>query len=236
MNPVVIRLIYLLLCPNMSFSVRVNGCPSRKLFRTTGLPQGSPVSSILFNRFIDSLLQTLNWQNWAKFPCSFWFADDRVLTAPTFAKAQSLVNQASHWTDQHGMTFLLPSVDIWLHILPLKFCFQYILIFILTNCAFHMCKHTISWCYLFPLRYRLCCSRQYVGTTLLKVKWEQCVGIATYGVQEFGSISWRVSCSQLSNILCHFCLLSFNVTLCHLVGRKLKHSITIVLSKFQEEM
>ena len=79
-----------------------------RLSRTTGLSQGSPLSPIFFNRFIDSLLTTLIWQNPPTFPSSLWFPDDAVLVAPTFQKAQSLVNQASNWADPHEMSFNVP--------------------------------------------------------------------------------------------------------------------------------
>ena len=42
------------------------------------------------------------------FPSALFFADDGVLVAPTVGKAQSLINQASNWADQHGMTFNIP--------------------------------------------------------------------------------------------------------------------------------
>ena len=105
MHPLVLQLIYQLMYHQMTFSVIVNGCASPIQSRTTGLPQGSPLSPTLFNRFIDSLLQTLNWQNTTSFPSALFFADDGVLVAPTFSKAQGLVNEASRWADQHGMAF-----------------------------------------------------------------------------------------------------------------------------------
>jgi len=86
-----------------SFSVIVNGTPSPKQHRTCGLPQGSPLSLPLFNRFINSLLETLNWQNTPSFSFVLFFPDDGVLISPTFAKAQNLLNMASHWADEHGM-------------------------------------------------------------------------------------------------------------------------------------
>ena len=108
MHPLVLQLIYQLMYRDMTFSVVVNRCASPIQSRYTGLPQGSPLSPTLFNRFINSLLQTLNWQNPRSFPSALFFADDGVLVAPTVGKAQSLINQASNWADQHGMTFNIP--------------------------------------------------------------------------------------------------------------------------------
>jgi len=105
MNPVVVQIIYQLMYHDMSFSVIVNGTPSSNQHRTCGLPQGSPLSPALFNRFINSLLETLNWQNTPSFPSALFFADDGVLISPTFGKAQHLLNMASHWADEHGMAF-----------------------------------------------------------------------------------------------------------------------------------
>ena len=89
----------------MSFALIVNGAPSPQIPRTSGLPQASSLSATLFNRFIDSLLQTLNWHNPPSFPSVLFFADDGVLISPTLRKAQSLLNEASRWADQHGMAF-----------------------------------------------------------------------------------------------------------------------------------
>jgi len=60
MNLVVVQIIYQRMYHDMSFSVIVNGTPSSNQHRTGGLPQGSPLSPTLFNRFINSLLETLN--------------------------------------------------------------------------------------------------------------------------------------------------------------------------------
>jgi len=58
--PLVLRLIHQLMFQDMSFSLLVNGCPSAQQNRNCGLLQGSPLSPIFFNRFINSLLQSLN--------------------------------------------------------------------------------------------------------------------------------------------------------------------------------
>ena len=90
---------------DMSFSLIVNGCPSPQQNRNCGLLQGSPISPILFNLFINSLLQSLNWQSRPSFPSALFFADNRVIISPTIQHAQSLVNIATRWADQHGMAF-----------------------------------------------------------------------------------------------------------------------------------
>jgi len=59
-NHLVLQLVYQLMYRDMSYSLIVNGCESQKPPRTSGLLQGSPLSPILFNRFINSLLQSLN--------------------------------------------------------------------------------------------------------------------------------------------------------------------------------
>ena len=142
MYPLVIQLVHQHMYREMSFWVIVNSSPSRKLSHTSGWPLGSLLSPILFNRFIHSLLKTLNWQNLPTFPSSLWFTDDGVLVAPTFQKAQSLVNQVSKWADQHGMTFNVPKCGYLYCILPPRFRLQYALPCASTNSQFHMLNHT----------------------------------------------------------------------------------------------
>jgi len=108
MNPLVLQLVYQLMYQDMSYSRIVNGWESPKQPRTCALLQGSPLSPILFNRFINSLLKSLNWNSQPTFPSALFFADDGVLIAPTIRKAQSPLNQASTWADMHGMSFNIP--------------------------------------------------------------------------------------------------------------------------------
>jgi len=104
-NPLVLRLIYQLIFRDMNFSLIVNGCPSAQHNRNCGLLQGSPLSPILFNWFINSLLQSLNWQSRPSFPSALFFVDDAVIISPTIQHVQSLVNMATRWADQHGIAF-----------------------------------------------------------------------------------------------------------------------------------
>ena len=104
MNTILLNLIYHLMYKDMKFSLIVNGSQSRDLQRTTGLPQGSPLSPILFNRFLSGLLKTLN-QNADQVPHCLFFADDGVIIAKSNAEAQQLLNIANSWADQHLMSF-----------------------------------------------------------------------------------------------------------------------------------
>ena len=79
-NPILLSLIYHLMYRDIKFSLVVNGSQSSPLLRTTGLPQGSQLSPILFNRFLSSLLKTLN-QNADPVPHCLFFADDGVIIA-----------------------------------------------------------------------------------------------------------------------------------------------------------
>ena len=112
MNRLVLKLIYYLMYHYMTFSVIVKGSQYPSQIRTTVVPQESSLSSILLNRFIQSLLQTLNWQNSPFFPSALFFADDGVLISPISAKAHRLLNQALLWADQHAMSFNFPNADI----------------------------------------------------------------------------------------------------------------------------
>ena len=104
MNPILLSLVYHLMYKDMKFSVVVNGSQSPALSRTTGLPQGSPLSPILFNRFLASLLKTLN-TGADQIPNCLFFADDGVIIAKSNAKAQQLLALADMWAIEHRMAF-----------------------------------------------------------------------------------------------------------------------------------
>jgi len=143
MNPVVLQLVYQLMYRDMSYSLIVNGCKSQKQRPTCELLQGSPLSPLLFNGFINSLLQSLNWNSQPTFPSSLFFADDRVLIAPTITNAQSLLNQASSWADLHGMAFNIPKCGYMVTNQPLHTYLPHMLT--LNN---HPIPHVTSYQYL----------------------------------------------------------------------------------------
>jgi len=105
MHPLVLELVYQLMYHDMSYALVVNGTQSRFQSLTRGLPQGSPLAPILFNRFINSLLQDLNQNTKSDTPAALFFADDGVIIAPNARQAQHLLNIATSWADTHSMRF-----------------------------------------------------------------------------------------------------------------------------------
>jgi len=142
-NPLVLQLLYQLIYWDMLYSLVVNRCESPKQPPTCGLLPGSPLSPILFNRFINSLLLSLNWNSQLTFPSALFFADDGVLIAPTITKAQSLLNQASSWADLHGMAFNIPKCGYMVTSQPIRTYLPYTLT--LNN---HPIPHVTSYKYL----------------------------------------------------------------------------------------
>jgi len=128
MNSLVLNLIHQLMYRVMTFSIIVNRYQSPPQSRNCGLLQGLPLSPILFNRFMDSLLQTFNLQSPASFPSAWFFADDGVLISPTFSKAQALLNQASNWANNHRMSFNIPKSGYLLMHTPSKSAFPPVLV------------------------------------------------------------------------------------------------------------
>jgi len=104
-HPVVLRLIHQLMYNDLTFSLVVNGATSPQLPRRCGLLQGSPLSPILFSRFINGLLNVLNRNQPSHLPAALFFADDGVIMARTIAQSQELLDHAQSWASNHGMSF-----------------------------------------------------------------------------------------------------------------------------------
>ena len=87
----VLRLLVSLMLANVSSRVLVNGRVSLPFRRTRGLQQGSPLSPLLFNIYLDGLISRLNRQQPQSIPPVLFYADDGALLAPGFETAQRLL-------------------------------------------------------------------------------------------------------------------------------------------------
>jgi len=88
-----------------SFHLVVNTLLSQAISRSRGLPQGSPLSPIIFNLFIDPLVAELNRFNKSSIPRCLFYADDGVLLASTLAEAKDLLQAAERWAKDQGMVY-----------------------------------------------------------------------------------------------------------------------------------
>ena len=101
-----VRLIRALFDHNESFLL-VGSETSTGIPNLRGLPQGSALSPIIFNFFIDGLIRILDAQdkeNELPSNCLF-FADDGNLHTLSETKMQSLLDLCQTWSIEHGMTF-----------------------------------------------------------------------------------------------------------------------------------
>ena len=89
----------------------IGGQRSESINTLRGLLQGSSLSPILFNFYIDSLLRLLNANGLPKISTSglksnaLAFADDLNLHGLTVPKLQQLLTVCEQWSIQHGITF-----------------------------------------------------------------------------------------------------------------------------------
>lgn len=95
--PPVYRIIRALTFDDVRSRVLVNGQASHPFPRTRGVLQGSPISPILFNIYIDELIVRLNASS-VVVPRSLFYADDGVLLAADTATLQSLADILTVWT------------------------------------------------------------------------------------------------------------------------------------------
>lgn len=93
MPPILIQLILQLMLDSMTHSLVVNGEISTPHVRQIGLPQGSPLSPVIFNQFIDSLVRGLNTTvvNETSLSSASFIVDDRALLCQTWMDASKLV-------------------------------------------------------------------------------------------------------------------------------------------------
>jgi len=100
------KLVYSSMFRDGRFTLRVNGLASPWLSRNQGLPQGSPLSPIIFNIFIDSLVRLLNSTvNDIGAPTCLFYADDGVIFASNISDARRSLQLAEDWSKTHEMVF-----------------------------------------------------------------------------------------------------------------------------------
>ena len=104
------------------FTLIVNGIALPPISRNQGLPQGSPLSPIIFNFFIDSLLYEMDRHpsGMAIPPCLF-YADDGVILAENVQRARDLLDVAENWSQRNDMVFNISKCGVILpaHLRPI---------------------------------------------------------------------------------------------------------------------
>src|SRR5579859_17280 len=109
-----IQLVESLMFSAADFTLIVNGLPSPRLERNQGLPQGSPLSPILFNLFIDSLVRRLNTKS-TTIPSCLFYADDGVLFAREAKEMRRLLKIAQDWSIVERMTYNVGKCGVLQH-------------------------------------------------------------------------------------------------------------------------
>jgi len=103
-----VLLLYLirsLMFSNGFFRLVVNGSLSDSLPRDCGLPQGSPLSPIIFDMFIDPLLYELNGSIDRLIPPCLFFADDGLLLCESRSEVLNQLVIAERWAQGNGMIY-----------------------------------------------------------------------------------------------------------------------------------
>lgn len=102
-----LRLIYSSMFTGGQFSLIVNGIVLPPISRNQGLPQGSPLSPIIFNLFLDSLLYefVLRYPSKTVIPPCLFYADDGVILARNIQHSRNLLSIADDWSKRNQMVF-----------------------------------------------------------------------------------------------------------------------------------
>jgi len=103
--PYLLALVFGLTFRDVTSRVVVNGELSRPFKRTCGVLQGSPISPLLFNLFIDGLLYLLNTDSKpGEPPDALFYADDGTLLARDYGHARSLLHRLTAWCEEAGIS------------------------------------------------------------------------------------------------------------------------------------
>jgi hypothetical protein len=105
MPPRLQHLVYSLMFKYASFHLVVNGELSPSIDRNCGLPQGSSLSPIIFDMFVDPLVDALNQTSTDILPSCLFFADDGLLLARSLQHARIMLNIAEKWAKENGMIY-----------------------------------------------------------------------------------------------------------------------------------
>ena len=106
------HLIHSLMFQDASFQLIVNSKLSSSIQRNRGLPQGSPLSPVIFDMFIDSLIHELNYDHNDILPQCLFFADDGLLLCKTLSIAKKQLVVAERWAKENGMTYNVPKCGV----------------------------------------------------------------------------------------------------------------------------
>jgi len=105
MPVLLLHLIRSLMFSNGFFRLVVNGSLSDSLPRDCGLPQGSSLSPVIFDIFIDPLLYELNGTFVRSIPRCLFFADDGLLLCESSSEVLNQLAIADRWARQNGMVY-----------------------------------------------------------------------------------------------------------------------------------
>jgi hypothetical protein len=104
------RSLYLInsLMTNTSSRIIVNNSLSQEtIVRSRGLLQGSIISPLCFNLFLDDLIQACEHAVTSTLPVTLAFADDVAIKTKSHQDMQTILNVCSQWSDQNRLSFNL---------------------------------------------------------------------------------------------------------------------------------
>ena len=207
--PALVLRLYLDLYLNQSVCVEWNGKKSRMFSVTNGVRQGSVLSGLFFNVYLDDLLIEVSNQN---IGCTiankrlniFAYADDIIILTPNIRSLQSLVNICQTYASDHNITFNIkkdkseciafssdvinPTIDIKLYDKPLEWKQSIVHLG-------HTLEHDLSNC----ASLKNACIDFMTRSNSILSKFRHCDPsiivdlVKTYATTYFGSVTWKFS-------------------------------------------